>query len=45
MFGAATAAVGNANAAMVNFPVNNSLMIGDYVTPNVGASVLNIAYR
>jgi histone-arginine methyltransferase CARM1 len=43
LLGAATAAAGGSTTAMGNFPVNNSLMIGDYVTPNTG--VLNISYR
>ncbi|XP_025414682.1 histone-arginine methyltransferase CARMER isoform X1 [Sipha flava] len=43
LLGAATAAAGGSTTAMGNFPVNNSLMIGDYVAPNTG--VLNISYR
>lgn len=42
MLVAATAG-GGTTAPIGNFPVNNSLMIGDYVTPNT--SMLNISYR
>ncbi|XP_050421077.1 probable histone-arginine methyltransferase CARMER [Adelges cooleyi] len=43
----ATASAGSSVAApMVNFPVNNALMIGDYVAPNAGnGSLLNISYH
>lgn len=43
LLGAATAAAGGSTTAMGNYPVNNSLMIGDYVAPSTG--VLNISYR
>jgi len=43
LLGAATAAAGGSTTAIGNYPVNNSLMIEDYVAPSTG--VLNISYR